>query len=118
MAEYLLLFVALLGLAVCIADWRKGFSICLLVGCLQDPIRKIIPDEPIYITSTILLYVAATCLGAYLKGRRFNLQAIHSWNSSLRIPLALFFVLVMIKVGQPLSDTEVQFSRPLVFLRI
>jgi hypothetical protein len=97
MIEYLLLAIALIGLAVCVADWRKGFLICLVVGCLQDPVRKIIPGEPVFITSTIIIYVAATCLGAYLKGRRFNLRQIHAWNSSLRIPLALFFVLVIIQ---------------------
>ena len=97
MTEYLMLFAAVILLATCIANWRTGFLICLLVGCLQDPIRKLIPNEPVYITSAVIIYVAATCLGAYLKGRRFNLQQIHGWNRSLRIPLALFFVLVLIQ---------------------
>lgn len=97
MNEYLLLLIAAVGLIVCVANWRIGFLLCVVVGCLQDPIRKLIPDEPIYITSAVILYVAATCLGAYLKGRRFSLQPIHSWNNSLRIPLALFSAIVVIQ---------------------
>ena len=97
MIEYILLSVAALALFICLVNWRVGFLICLVVGCLQDPIRKIISGEPIYITSVVILYVAATCVGAYVRGRRFNLQQIHGWNSSLRIPLALFFLVVLVQ---------------------
>ena len=97
MSDYTLAIIAGVGLVLCIANWRIGFMLCLLVGCLQDPIRKLVPGEPIYITSAIIIYVAATCLGAYLKGARFSLRQIHSWNSSIRAPLTFFFVLVVIQ---------------------
>ena len=110
MSEYILLLIAAIGLIVCVANWRLGFLLCVVAGCLQDPIRKMVPDEPIYITSAIILYVAATCLGAYLKGRRFSLQPIHLWNSSLRIPLALFFAVVVVQSGV----TFVKFGSPIL----
>ena len=97
MIEYLLLAIAALGLVICVVNWRVGFLLCIVVGCLQDPLRKIVPGEPVYLTSAILIYVAATCLGAYLAGRRFSLQPIHTWNSSLKNPLLLFMVLVVIQ---------------------
>jgi hypothetical protein len=81
-----------------------------VVGCLQDPIRKLIPDQPVYITSVVILYVLATCVGAYLRGRRFSLEPIHSWHSSLRIPLALFFTLVVIQSGV----TFIKFGSPIL----
>jgi hypothetical protein len=110
MNDYVLLTVAILGLLVCIANWRVGFLLCVVVGCLQDPIRKLIPGEPVYITSAIIVFVAASCVGAYLKGRRFSLDPIHSWNSSLRIPLALFFALVVIQSWM----TFVRFGSPIL----
>src|SRR6266404_1523241 len=112
MNEYSLLAIAVVGLIVCVANWRLGFLFCIIVGCLQDPIRKIIPGEPIYLTSAILIYVSATCVGAYLAGRRFTLRPIHAWNSSLKSPLTLFMALVVIqsvvtfiKFGSPILAT-------------
>src|SRR6266550_6672927 len=97
MADYILLGIAIVSLAICVMNWRIGFLLCIVVGCLQDPIRKIVPSEPVYLTSAILIYVAATCLGAYLAGRRFSLRPIHAWNDSLKSPLTLFMVLVVIQ---------------------
>jgi hypothetical protein len=97
MTDYILLGIAVVSLAICVANWRIGFLLCIIVGCLQDPIRKIIPGEPVYVTSAILVYVAATCLGAYVGGRRFSLRPIHAWNNSLKSPLTLFMVLVVIQ---------------------
>lgn len=108
--EYLLLFTAAVVLLICVINWRLGFLICLVVGCVQDPIRKLVPDEPVFITSIVLLYVAATCVGAYVKGRRFDLKQIHGWNASLRFPLALFFLLVIIQSWV----TFVKFGSPIL----
>jgi hypothetical protein len=112
MIEYILLGIAVVSLGICVANWRLGFLICIIVGCLQDPIRKIVPGEPVYFTSAILIYVAATCLGAYLAGRRFSLRPIHAWNNSLKNPLMLFMALVVIqsvvtfiKFGSPILAT-------------
>lgn len=97
MTDYILLGVAVVTLGICVAYWRIGFLLCIIVGCLQDPIRKIVPGEPVYLTSVILIYVAATCLGAYLAGRRFSLRPIHGWNNSLKSPLMWFMALVVIQ---------------------
>ena len=97
MIEYALLAIAASALILCLVNWRIGFLVCLFAGCLQDPIRKIIPGEPIYLTSAIIVYLAATCLGAYARGARFSLRPIHSWNSSIRAPLDFFLALVVIQ---------------------
>ena len=110
MNEYLLISMAAVGLIVCVANWRVGFLVCVLVGCVQDPIRKLIPDQPVFITSTIILFVVATGVGAYVRGRRFSLKPIHSWNNSLRIPLALFAVIVVIQSGV----TLMKFGSPIL----
>lgn len=110
MGEYALLIIAGVGLILCLSDWRLGFLLCVLVGCLQDPIRKVIPGEPIYITSGIIAYLAATCLGAYLKGVRFSLRPIHAWSDVLRAPLNLFFVLVVIQS----CVTFIRFGNPVL----
>jgi len=110
MNDYILISIAVVTLVICVANWRIGFLLCIVVGCLQDPIRKIVPGEPVYLTSAILIYVGATCLGAYLAGRRFSLRPVHAWNSSLKNPLLLFMALVVIQS----VVTFIRFGNPIL----
>src|SRR5882724_3495101 len=86
-----------IALALCIARWRVGVLICLLVGFLQDPLRKITIGEPIYFTALVGLPLAATVLGAHLRNVRISFRAVHLWNNVLRTPLNLFVLLVVIQ---------------------
>jgi hypothetical protein len=97
MNDLVLLIVAAIGILICFTNWRTGFLLCLAAGCLQDPIRKSIPGEPIYITGLVYAFTGATFIGAYMRGVRFNAGAIHAWNKSLQRPLMLFFGLVIIQ---------------------
>src|SRR5258708_6878406 len=110
MNEYALIIIAASGVIICVANWRIGFLLCIIAGCLQDPVRKIVPGEPVYLTSVILIYLGATCLGAYLAGRRFSLRPIHEWNGSLKNPLLLFMVLVVIQS----VVTFIRFGNPIL----
>lgn len=97
MSELILLFVVAFGILLSLTNWRTGFLLCLVAGCLQDPIRKAIPGEPIYLTGLVYAFAGATFVGAYTRGIRFNAGAIHSWNRALRTPLTLFYGLVVIQ---------------------
>jgi len=97
MNELILLIIAAFSILFCVMNWRVGIILCLIAGCLQDPIRKAIPGEPVYITSLVYVFACATFFGAYMRGVRFNASAIHAWNRSLRTPLTLFFGLVIIQ---------------------
>jgi len=94
--------------ALCVARWRVGVSICLLVGFFQDPLRKITLGQPVYFTALVGLPLAATLLGAHLRNVRVSFRPVHSWNKVLRTPLSLFILLVgiqsvaaVIKTGNP-----------------
>ena len=98
-----------IALALCIARWRVGVLICLVVGFLQDPLRKITLGEPIYFTALVGLPLVATILGAHLRNVRISFRPVHSWNKVLRTPLSLFILLVaiqsaaaIIKTGSPI----------------
>ncbi len=112
MLEYLVPALAAFALLICLTNWRAGFMVCLIAGCLQDPIRKITPGEPIYITSLVFVFAAATFFGAYLQGKNLSGSAIHAWNRSLRTPLTLFFTLVVIQS----CVTFIRFDSPILAL--
>jgi hypothetical protein len=83
------------AMAVCFANWRTGVFICFLVGFLQDPVRKLMPGEPVVMTALVGAALAVTVLGAHLRRVRISFKPIHSWNKALRVPLDLFVLLVL-----------------------
>jgi hypothetical protein len=97
MNEIILFLFLIIGLAICFADWRKGVFFCISAGFLQDPIRKIIPDQPVYLSATIAVFAFAAFLGAKMRVRRLNFEIIHSMKGILRGPLNLFIALVLVQ---------------------
>lgn len=56
-----IIFLAYLALAaaVTVIDWRRGVPLLVLTGVLQDPARKLTPNQPVAMTmSVIVIYVA------------------------------------------------------------
>lgn len=99
MTEAEVFYILGLGLVVCFLDWRLGVSISIVAGFLQDVLRKLLPGEPIYLTVVVGVFVITTCLGAYRGGVPLNFKLIHAWNKSLRLPINIFIVLVLIQSG-------------------
>jgi hypothetical protein len=106
MSEFEIFTFVTLALAVCLIEWRIGFFVCLVMGFLQDPIRKIIPEEPVYFTVLIGGFVAATMVGAYSRGVHLNFRPIHIWNPVLKLPLTLFITLVLLSSMVTLASTS------------
>lgn len=89
--------LTLIGIAVILSvrNWRTGILISVVVGFLADPVRKLVPGEPVYLSSIVLVVVAATMLGARRRGLRLGLRPIYSLAPGLRLPLVLFVLLVV-----------------------
>src|SRR5690349_16217372 len=99
MSEAEVFFILGIGLLLCFLDWRLGVSISLVAGFLQDVLRKMLPGEPVYLTVMVGAFVVMTCIGAYRRGVPLNFKLIHAWNHSLRLPINLFIVLVIVQSG-------------------
>lgn len=86
-----------LGVALLLSvnDWRSGIKISVLAGLLTDPVRKIVPGEPVYFSSLVLVLVLATMLGAKRRGVPLGLGPIHEMVPALRLPLSLFVIMVV-----------------------
>ena len=106
MAELPVILCAIIAFWTCLLDWRKGIFICILVGFLQDPIRKIVPGQPVFFVVLIGVFVAATVLGAKMKRVPLRIMPLHRWYGVLRTPLKFFAVIVIIQV----AVTFVKFS--------
>ncbi|MEK6302301.1 MAG: hypothetical protein AABO41_16450 [Acidobacteriota bacterium] len=97
MSDFEIYGLLAVAMAVCFANWRTGVFICFVVGFLQDPVRKLMPGEPVFMTALVGAPLAMTLLGAHLRRVRISFKPIHSWNKSLRIPLGLFVLLVLVQ---------------------
>jgi hypothetical protein len=105
MSEAEVIALAVLGLTICLANWRAGVFVCLISGFLLDPIRKIVPGEPVYLTALVGVFLLATAIKATLRGIRFSFRPIHQWNKALRLPMQLFFALVIVETAITFSKT-------------
>lgn len=94
MTELCILLFLMICLCICLFDLSSGFIVCVIIGMLQDPLRKILPGQPVYLTVLVGVMVAATYCGALFRGTRLSFRPIHAWDSTLRTPMKLFFVVV------------------------
>jgi len=92
-------------LAFSLFDWRKGLLLCLVVGFVQDPVRKLLPGRPVALVMAVAVCFAACLLGLYLRGNRLGLRRLFAWYPRLRPAVALFLVVVVLQCVATLVRT-------------
>ena len=50
---FALTVMAILGVAIGLRDWRAGVLACVPVGFLADPVRKLVPGEPVILVVAV-----------------------------------------------------------------
>jgi hypothetical protein len=76
-------------------DWRKGLTMCVLVGIAQDPLRKLAPGQPIYYVILVGVVFAIAWIRAALVKVPLTPSAIQGWRRNLKTPFSLFMLLVL-----------------------
>jgi hypothetical protein len=76
-------------------DWRKGLSMCVLVGIAQDPLRKIAPGQPVFYIALVGVVFGVAWIRAALTRVPLSPAVIHGWKKSLKVPFSLFILLVV-----------------------
>ena len=97
-----LLLLCVLGCSVAaLFNWRLGIVLCIVVGVLQDPIRKVTPGTPVYLTlSFVPIYLATvgklwSSVGPALTVRRYYPQLI---TPLAFLTLALFVLAIVLSI--------------------
>jgi hypothetical protein len=92
----LLIFVAV---STCIAlqNWRLGLLLCVVAGVLQDPIRKVTPGTPIYLTLTFAPIYAAMFVNLWTTQRVLP-HFFQYYPRSATMAQLVFFVLLLSSV--------------------
>lgn len=117
--------LAALGFLFGLFDWRRGLLLCLVVGFLQDPLRKITPGRPVAFVVLVGVVFVGCALGFLLRRGAAGLRDFFAWHPGLRAPIALFAFVValqsvatVLRTGNPIlaGIGVLSYASPLVAL--
>jgi hypothetical protein len=93
------LAIALLAFAVlwALAEWRLALLLCLATAIVQDPLRKLVPDQPVVFVAFVAVVFGAACLGAWARGNRLTLKSVIGRDRRLAIPLSILLLLIIVQ---------------------
>ncbi len=94
------MFVSFAALAAALAiahDWKRGLLLCVLVGFLQDPVRKLIPGEPVMVTISVGAILLLTAAIAVLRNVSISPLQIYEWTKRLTIPFGVFLSCLIVQ---------------------
>ena len=108
------LALALLAVPVfwAFAEWRFGLLACLVTAILQDPLRKLAPDQPIFFVVFVGVVFAAACLGALVRGVPLNPTDIFERNRRIVMLMWLLLLLIIVQA----INSFAHFGNPMITL--
>ncbi|MCS5698240.1 hypothetical protein NZK32_04185 [Cyanobium sp. FGCU-52] len=78
-------------------DWRTGLIVTLMIGFLQDPLRKIIPNQPSQLNGLVLIgFVLCTVVLIERKGK-FDLRTMFWTVSQMDDWVSIYFTLIALQ---------------------
>jgi hypothetical protein len=91
--------------AACLAfsRWRYGLFLAALVAFLQDPLRKITPDQPVMFIMFAAGVFGAACIGAMSSGVSLMPNRIYGWKQNLGAPFTAFIVILFLQAFHSLA---------------
>jgi len=108
------LAISLLALPVflAIAEWRMGLLLCLATAIVQDPLRKLTPDQPVFFVAFVAVVFAGMCLGALARGVPLNPNIIFKRYRHFATPFSVFFLLMIVEA----FNSYLRFGNPMITL--
>jgi hypothetical protein len=110
----LVLIVLFSGLALLLADgnWRGGLIFSLVIGFLQDPLRKVTPGQPSLFVGLVLIAFGCCCLVLLDRRDHLNLRAMF-WGTPLLTQWAPVYLALIVFQGM---NSFVRYQNPLLSL--
>ena len=80
-----------------LAEWRLALLLCLSTAILQDPLRKLTPDQPVLFVAFVGAVFGAACVGAWARGNRLNLKSVLGRDRRLAIVFSIMLLLIVVQ---------------------
>ena len=71
--------------------------LCLATAILQDPLRKLTPDQPVLFVVFVGVVFGAACVGAWARGNPLNLKSVIGRDRRLAIPFSILLLLIIVQ---------------------
>ncbi len=91
------IIVTLVLMILCFNSTRMTLFVVITVGFIQDPIRKLVPDEPVFFVVLVGVFFAAGMVGAILRNGARYFVPLSGLNRLLFLPLILFLLVLLIQ---------------------
>lgn len=85
--------------------WRQGILLCIAVGFLQDPLRKVTPGQPVAFVVLVGFCFFGCAVGFLLERGTAGFSRFFAWHPRLRAPIVAFIVIVMLQAVRTISLT-------------
>lgn len=96
----LILLFGALALVLLDGNWRDGLIVTVIIGFLQDPIRKLTPDQPSTLSGMVLLAFLLCVVVLYEQtGGRFGLRTMFWTAPAMQDWAPLYFGLIALQAG-------------------
>src|SRR3954449_9846854 len=99
-AIFLFLFVGLATL-IALRDWRLGLFLCFVVGCIQDPVRKVTPGNPAYMVLMVFPIYVGMAINVW--SSRPALKVLIGHHPETLVPGQFFFLALLVSSLQTLT---------------
>jgi hypothetical protein len=95
------LAISLLAIPVvwAVAEWRIAMVLCLATAILQDPLRKLTPDQPVLFVVFVGAVFAGACLGALARGIPLGPNILFKRYRQLAAPFLLLLLLIIVQAA-------------------
>jgi hypothetical protein len=93
----LALLLLFLGALAAFAKWRSVFALCVVTALLQDPLRKLVPGQPVYFIAFVAVVFAAAWIAAFAGKVKLAPGSMVGWKEYLGHPFVWFLVLAALQ---------------------
>ncbi|MFO1496433.1 MAG: hypothetical protein U1F26_17430 [Lysobacterales bacterium] len=92
----LILLVAMLTGLVAMSNWRRAFLLAVVLGFLQDPLRKIAAEQPVVLVMLVVMAMGIALLVAMARIGPISVRPLAGDNRRAALVLKLFIGYVLI----------------------
>jgi hypothetical protein len=94
---------AILVITLLDGDWRTGLVVTLMIGFLQDPLRKITPNQPSQLNGLVLIGFVLCTLVLLDRKRNFNLRTMFWTVPQIDSWVSMYFALIALQAVNSFS---------------
>lgn len=91
------ILLPILGTILLFLNWQNSFLLITLCGFLQDPLRKIIPGEPVFLTTLAALSLIAVFVKLKLRGSSPSLLSPFKNQHNIQSVVITYICLVVVQ---------------------